>query len=199
MKIYWQGVCFGALLMVAACQNSAGFENQNLQMKHSTMLGSSVVEQQTLREEGTLSVPKKQSVLSFVHKEEVRYSIKVMTALEFLEKKGEKPASKDLESLRNETVLMLDYQCKSGELEDFAKLDSEQAIRYLNKAIAANITMVQTGNKPQITGVLLEGQSLKQRKLRVLLFYKALQPNQPYQFHLEDQLFGAGNITLFSV
>jgi hypothetical protein len=129
---------------------------------------------------------------------DVLYSVSVIPATEFLQRKGERVAPEDRKSLSQETVLMLEFALADSQKDIWKytgmRLSDEDAAQYLTGQLAADIVIEQGGKEWQPTGSSFEGRNGAVNKIRVQLFFGNIDCKQPLKVRLYDQLFGAGLI-----
>jgi hypothetical protein len=130
----------------------------------------------------------------------IHYNFDVLSALDFLEIKGEHPSPKDEQSLRNESVVILEIQTLENIQDIFLSekltFNKEDAIKYLVGDVAADFTLVQDKEEFTPTGVQYDGMLTGTTKIRLFIFYKNVNVKREVKFKFYDQLFGAGMINL---
>lgn len=130
----------------------------------------------------------------------ITYTVKSMSGLDFVERKGENPTGSDAEILSNETVVMFEFQ-HTQNTDDFfdieqVKLSKDDAIMYLSGQIIQDFTMEQKGEDVTAEGVLFEGLNSGLNRARVFLFFGDTDPKKTHEITYYDRLFGEGIIKL---
>src|SRR3989338_3245114 len=129
---------------------------------------------------------------------QIRYSIDVLSALEFLNRRGEEPDPNDVADLRRESVLILEMESTEELQEIFfssrMQMDKEDAIKYLIGEISNDLVLKQGENEYSATGLQYDG--MLKNKLRLFLFYKDIDVHAAIHVSFYDRLFGAGLIQL---
>lgn len=129
------------------------------------------------------------------HKE-VGYEVKPISAIDFLERKGESIDPKDMDHLKRESAFILDISSLSASkkspfsLEQCA-LEKEKAIEYFAFNLEKEIWAKQDDKIFQPTGSHFERDFGLSNRLRIVFFFKDLDLNKPFEFLYQDQLFGA--------
>lgn len=134
--------------------------------------------------------------------EGVQYSITAMSGLEFIEGKGEVVEASDIDALKKESVIFLEFtnndpNKKLMEDENFT-MQKDDAITYLASGIVADINIEQNEKMIQPNGVLYEKSVSGDHKIRVALFFTDVQMSEEFSFQYYDRLFGAGIVKLIN-
>lgn len=125
----------------------------------------------------------------------VRYAVTLMSAIQFIEQKGEQVAESDRESLSKESVLIVTYNTdQNKEVFDSPEMtmDRDQATQYLVGAISEDISIEQNGKTLVPTGALYEKSLGEMGQLRAFLYFEAIDVSQPARVVYYDRLFGSG-------
>lgn len=132
--------------------------------------------------------------------EDISYSADLISAFEFIERRGEKPAEADRKDLENESVVIFEMSCNEGVSSIFEskkiKMSQEDATAYLMDNVGKDFTVVQGEKEHTPHTVLYDGHLTGANKIRVFLFFNELEKNEKSQFKYYDRLFGAGFMNL---
>jgi hypothetical protein len=128
---------------------------------------------------------------------EVRYDLKVVSALDFLKRKKEKVEPTDLPFLKNEVVFMLELSSQKREEKDVlnlkqCELEYEKAIEYLAFHIQEDIYLKQGNRKLFPNSVHFEREFNISGKKRVLFFLTGLKLDSDFEVIWNDQVLEAG-------
>ncbi|MDH4472378.1 MAG: hypothetical protein QE487_07200 [Fluviicola sp.] len=139
--------------------------------------------------------PKMGSSNSKTHNE-ITYSFQLMSALDFVTKKGEKVAASDTADLKKEVVMIATFQHAKSQKDildsDQITLDKEAATQYLVGELASDVTLEQAGKKVSPTGVHYEKSVGQIGQVRAFLFFEDVSATQLSTIIYYDRLFGAG-------
>ena len=132
----------------------------------------------------------------------IQYSISSMNGLQFVERKGERVSPADIEDLKKETVVFLEFEHNEAGKDlldlDALKMNKDDAIKYLSGAIASDIS-IENGDSPIVpNGIMYEGTSSGSKKVRVILFFSGCENQKEIEIQYNDRLFGAGLIKLIT-
>jgi hypothetical protein len=148
------------------------------------------------------SMSEKPSALNSEQIQGISYSIKALSGLEFIERKGESPDPEDIAFLEEETVLLFEFEENEigKKIFDSEQLtfDKDEAIKYLSGKIIGDIEIEQGEEKLIPDAALYEGISSSDSKIRVVLFFTELDKNKEFTLQYYDRLFGAGLIKLIN-
>jgi len=126
------------------------------------------------------------------------YTVKVLSATVFLERKGENIAPEDREGLAHEIVALLEIQAPDAKRDFFESpglaLSKEDGLQYLVGGIGSDITLVQGTKEFYPSGVSFERVPGMQHKIRVLLFFSGVDLTQKMKISYYDRLMGSGII-----
>lgn len=129
---------------------------------------------------------------------QIQYSIDILSALEYVNRRGEEPDPGDVDELRKESVLILEMESMEKIQEIFEssriQMDKEDAIKYLIGEITSDIVLTQGENEYLPTAVQYDG--MVKNKFRLFLFYKDVDVRAGIRVSYYDRLFGAGLIQL---
>ena len=126
----------------------------------------------------------------------ITYSFRMMSATDFLTKKGEQVALGDRAELDKETVVIVTFNSSNKhkdifELEQMA-FDKEAATQYLIGALGDDVTIEQGGKTLTPTGVHYETNFGEIGQLRAFLYFDGIELSKPAKVVYYDRLFGAG-------
>ncbi len=154
-------------------------------------------EGQSLEEEGETAVESIPFYPSTVRKKNIEYYADVMSALDFIERKGEKVQPSDLNRLSSEVVLLLRYTDLSSkkilESSDL-KMGKTATLQYMAGEMQFDLVLVQGAKKISCSGVQLETLATEGARLRVMAFFSDVDLEEPVTIKMNDKLFGAGEI-----
>ncbi|MEX2482917.1 MAG: hypothetical protein WED10_00055 [Brumimicrobium sp.] len=127
---------------------------------------------------------------------EVGYEVKPISAIDFLERKGESIAPDDIEQLKKESVFILDISSLSTSKRtpfslEQCTLDKETAIEHFAFNLEKEVQVKQGAKIFQPTGSHFERDFGVSDRLRVVFFFKDLSLNKSFEFIYIDRLFGA--------
>lgn len=191
--------------MLCACVEQNNLPESQLKMGESILTSSGKKYGKSAESEKVISKPaevnegrSEKALQKAVKVKEVRYSIEAMSGLSFVERKGEKPETADKEQLEKETVVFLELESDFKNILEPQRiqLSKDKAVQYLMSGIAANVTAIQGEDEHHPDGVLLDRSLKGTNKLRVILFFSALDHSREFRFNYQDELFGAGEIKL---
>lgn len=139
----------------------------------------------------------------FIASNGVLYSADVISALEFLQRKGEVPSGEDLESLKKENVLILEIETHESLSSIFdskkIKFDKDEAMSYMMSGILGDVSILQNNEEISAYDVLLDkdiSNASGNKKVRFFLFLNEFNTNDSYKIKYFDRLFGGGTINL---
>lgn len=122
------------------------------------------------------------------------YSAAVLTAEQFLLRKGERISPEDKEALAQEQVVLLEFSLKDTRKDlwtsDKLTMSREEAANYLAGKIGADIAIEQAGKNFLPNGYSFEGMS--GGKIRTPFFFKGLDMSLPMTVKYYDALLGGG-------
>jgi len=126
----------------------------------------------------------------------ITYSFRMMSATDFLTKKGEQVGLSDRAELDKETVVIVTFNSSNKhkdifELEQMT-LDKEAATQYLVGAFGDDVTIEQGGKTLTPTGVHYETNFGEIGQLRAFLYFEGIELSKPAKVVYYDRLFGAG-------
>ena len=128
----------------------------------------------------------------------VGYSVSLVRALDFLDRKGERVAEEDKADLSREAALILETELKEGHRDIFDSprmtLSKDDAIQYLVGKISEDVMIYQDTKEFKPTGVSYEGALGNKNKMRVILFFRDLDLNKKMRVSYYDRLLGSGII-----
>ena len=182
--------------LISACNTSSNksqtelYAINDIEVKQEYLVG-----EENRREEVKSSKPTMPSSLK--HKE-IQYAIHVMSALDFVKRKGETPEVEDIDVLKKETVLFLEFESEGTNIleSEQIQLSEEEVFQYVTSKISGDIEIEQEGELISPDGVLLDRSTRGTNKLRTILFFSTLNHEKEFLFKYKDQLFGAGEIKL---
>ncbi len=127
----------------------------------------------------------------------ITYSIDLMSAVDFVSRKGEQIEMADRMELMKETVAILTIDlnnAKETDVFESAKMtmDKEDAMNYLVGNIAADVEIKQGKKTISPSGVEYDAGISKPSQLRVFIYFNNIKINQPSSVVLYDRLFGSG-------
>lgn len=126
------------------------------------------------------------------------YKVKYMSAIDFLQRKGEKIEDADINSLKKEQVILLEIvsdNVNKNILENKRlALEREEAINYLNNAIGQDFSVDQNDQSYAPNGVSFEGFYGENNKLRCVFFFSNIDLEKEFSITFYDRLFQAGLI-----
>lgn len=136
---------------------------------------------------------------SFASKTEngITYSIDLMSAVDFVSRKGEHIDMADRMELMKETVVILTIDLNNAKESDVFEsekltMSREDAMNYLVGNIASDIEIKQGKNSISPSGVEYDAGISKPSELRVFIYFNNIKTNQPSNVVFYDRLFGSG-------
>jgi hypothetical protein len=127
---------------------------------------------------------------------DVRYSVGLISALQFLDQKGEQVEEADREALSKESVLILTFNTQDKNKDVFESsrilMDHDQATQYLMGAVSEDISIEQDGKTLVPTGSLYEKSPGAMGQLRAFLYFNEIDVSHPAKVIYYDRLFGSG-------
>ena len=131
---------------------------------------------------------------------EIQYSFNILSALDYLKGKGERPLPQHVEGLKKESVVIFEINSLEKIKDIYAsekiQMNKEDAIKYLMGSISTDITLVQDNKEFNTTGTQFDGMLTGANTFRLFLFYKNVNVEKPITLKFYDRLFGAGMINL---
>lgn len=136
---------------------------------------------------------------SFASKTEngITYSIDLMSAVDFVSRKGEQIELADRMELMKETVAILTIDLNNTKETDVFEsskmtMEREEAMNYLVGNIASDIEIIQGKKTLSPKGVEYDAGISKPSQLRVFIYFNNIKIDQPSSVVLYDRLFGSG-------
>lgn len=130
--------------------------------------------------------------------EEVKYSMGIVSAIEFIAKKGRKSTQNELSKLKSESVAILEFELTKEHKNIFDanrnSLNKDNTIEYLMGNIAKDITIEQDGIIYNSNDLLYENSFSKQNRIRLYFFFTGIKSNEEMKIMYHDRLYGAGLI-----
>lgn len=144
------------------------------------------------------SMPPEENESRLTYKE-VGYTIKYVSALDFLERKGTIVEKEDIPSLEKETVIMVEFtSLNRGKKSPFdlqqCRYEKSKAIEFLAFQMEKNIMISQRDSIYTPNGMHFERDFGISDRLRTVAFFKGFDPSQDFQVIFKDQLFGGGTL-----
>ncbi|PHR44320.1 MAG: hypothetical protein COA32_15005 [Fluviicola sp.] len=139
----------------------------------------------------------KNKLISYAEFGDVGYSIKAISALDFLEKQGKKIDENDIDELHNESVIIMEFKSlTSKDVTDLAqiKLTDDDLMMYLSGSFNQNIHCIQEGKTQIPSGAQLDGSLRIDSKIKILLFGLNIDLSKPFELEYFDAIFGAGKM-----
>lgn len=129
---------------------------------------------------------------------EIIYRFKSISAIQYLKRIGAVIERDDIEDLKHESVLFLEFETGNG-FKDIYESNSinysqDEAIRYLIGEIQNDVIIEQNGKEFSPNGCQFEGKSGKENKIRVMFFFSGLNNSDEFSVQYYDRLFGKGLI-----
>lgn len=128
----------------------------------------------------------------------ITYSFRLMSALEFLERKGELVAESDKTELIKEVVLIATFKNSEAHKSIFEAsqitMDQEAATQYLVGTLADDLTLEQGGKSITPSGVQYEKSIAEMGQLRAFFYFNEINEAKKTKIIYYDRLFGAGLI-----
>lgn len=126
------------------------------------------------------------------------YTARVISAIEFLERKGESIDAADKKDLEKEAVVLLELETPDKGKDFFESpaigYTKEEGMQYLVGDIARDVTLFQGKNEFHASGTSFERSSGQQNKIRVILFFSGVNASEEMRINYYDRLLGAGII-----
>lgn len=133
----------------------------------------------------------------------ISYNADLVTAFEFIERRGEKPDPGDKEQLRKEHVMILeieDHTTKESTLHsERLRMSDEALASYMMSGIVEDVMVIQGEDSLFAHSAHFDkdiGGTSGARKLRAFLFFNNIDGKKKIETHYFDRLFGAGHIKL---
>lgn len=130
--------------------------------------------------------------------EDITFSANILAAHDFLTRKGEKIDPNEMEDLKKETVVILEFELAQKHkriLESKSiEMSKDGTIEYLVGEIINDVSIFQDGKTVSPNGHQYENSFGKQNKTRVYFFFKNIDKNKELRITYHDKLFGAGLI-----
>lgn len=131
----------------------------------------------------------------------ISFGFKEVSAVEYLERKGEVIAKSDLSELEKESVFMLEFNADVKQGKDFfdvqdLSMNQSSAVQYMIGEISNDFKVIQGENTFLPNGVQYEGKIGTTNKIRVTFFFGDVNLDQPYTIEYNDRLFSKGLIQM---
>lgn len=131
----------------------------------------------------------------------VDFRFKVISALDFLDRTGQRPSEEDMAQLESESVLIFEIE-DTSELKTIfehpaLQRSKDDFIQYLSGAVMNDLKITQYGKEVSPNGVQFEGvMGASSHKTRTLVFISGIDITKEYTIHYNDPLFDAGLIRI---
>lgn len=131
----------------------------------------------------------------------IKYTFKEVTALDYLNRKGEKVAENDVEDLEKESVFMLEFKSKENakSIKDspLLQLSENELGQYLVGKVNDDFKIKQGGKTFTPSASLFEG--IVGNKIRVSFFLTDIDLSKKFEIEYYDRVFGGGIIKMIKV
>ncbi|HZH87992.1 MAG TPA: hypothetical protein VFD78_02330 [Chitinophagaceae bacterium] len=126
---------------------------------------------------------------------EIIVGVKHISALKFIEKTGRIIKKADRESLKNESVFIIEFKSLNEKQRNplnlnQCKLSYEEGVKYLAFELENNIKILQDDSVFIARGSQFERDFSLSDRLRVITFFKGVNRKKEFNFLLNDMLFG---------
>lgn len=120
-----------------------------------------------------------------------------VSAIDFLENKKKKPKQEDIISLREETVLILEFKSLNKTHRNPLNLDQclmsyEKGIEHLSFGLEEYVEIIQNDSTYQANGSHFERDFGLSDRLRIVMFFKGINRKEDFKLSLNDAVFGGG-------
>ncbi|PHR46618.1 MAG: hypothetical protein COA32_10775 [Fluviicola sp.] len=125
--------------------------------------------------------------------------IRHVGALEFLEKSGRSVEESDKESLKDESVFIVEFKSLSAKERNPLNLPQcnlgfEEGVEHLAFELEKSIKIKQGDSIYTPNGSHFERDFSLSDRLRIITFFKGVNRNKEFNFLLNDELFGGGQL-----
>jgi hypothetical protein len=128
------------------------------------------------------------------------YQCTMISALDYLKRKGEKPDKIDLVQLEKETVFIyeISIQNQTKKIMDSPRIEmnDDDLMKYLAGTVSNDFEVEQDGKTYISNGALYEGTVGNGNTLRIYFFLKGLDLNRKMMIRYYDRIFGSGFIKI---
>jgi|GEM_PF-3492094 len=130
---------------------------------------------------------------------ELLVGVKHVSALKFIERTGQVVLEEDKESLKDESVFILEFKSLSAKERNPLNLPQcnltfEEGIKHLSFDLENSITIEQGDSIFTANGSHFERDFSLSDRLRVIAFFKGINRNKEFNFSLNDEVFGGGKL-----
>lgn len=126
------------------------------------------------------------------------YTVRILSALDFLARKNEQVSPADRPSLEKEVVVMLEMESPDAQKDFFdspqVAMSREEGMQYLVGGIASDLSLFQGDREFSASGVSFERAPGAQNKIRVLFFFKDVALGEKMRIKYFDRILDAGII-----
>lgn len=125
------------------------------------------------------------------------FSFTTISGLEFLQHTG-RANEVDEKSLREESVLILDFQLKqlTHNILAHSSMNQDDLVKYFIGSIKGDVSFKQNSKTLFPNGVHYEGKVGAEYKVKVYFFIRGLDLSSPYELIYNDKAFDKGQIQL---
>lgn len=184
-----------SILIYSCNENKDAFKSNSLNEKNYTINPDQKDKHLTLyRSEKVVEVDKRGKKKTEV----MVYSINSIAALDFIARKGKTPKAEDIESLKEEQVLILEMELENEMQSVFEskrlQIKKNDVIEYINAKIINDIWVEQNGKEFTPKGHQYENSFGKQNRMRIYFYFKGINLKNNYRAIFNDRLYGSGLI-----
>jgi len=129
----------------------------------------------------------------------VSFKADLMSADEFLKRRGEVVSENEAVKLSKESVLLFEVTLESGAAildAQSLQISQNELPSYMMAQLKNDLIIVQNNKSYSATDVLFDGNSVSRNKIRAFLFFNQLSIDKKIQTKYNDRLFGSGTIIL---
>jgi len=169
--------------LIVSCNTAADEVSQEAAPKHEASLSA---DQSSAGETGAAAKRHKN----------ITYTFKLVSALAFIEQKGERVAQEDRAALAKESVLIVTFETTQQGKNIFEApemtISKDEATQYLVGAITQDISIEQKGKTIHPSGAHYESAAGEAGKLRAFIYFNDIDLSEKAIVVYYDRLFGAG-------
>ncbi len=142
--------------------------------------------------------PEPEQAAHFKKIDGISYTYDLISAIDFLKRKGEQPDAADLESLKRESVLILEISTGENILSIFDSprmtMDQEESVQYLLGQINSDLVLYQGEQEFSPSGSLPDALQVGTNSIRTFFFFTDVNSEESAEIKYYDRLFDNGFI-----
>lgn len=129
--------------------------------------------------------------------DDIRYTTRAVSALDYLSHIGESPLENDHEALKSESVFIMELSTNNGKSIKKSKeltLNDDELMKYLIGDIIKDFTVTQNEETYFANGTGFENSFGSDDKIRIMFYMKGIDLSKEYKVIFYDKILGKGMI-----